>query len=144
MKNGLMNRPLIVGIVGIVIVAALLIGVTAYGQRGQFLSGVAEGTETGARGTGTCVYHDDMQVVMESGTYADLVALREESGKPMMPWVQDDASFAQAQTLYEQNGGTGFGSRGAGCGMHAGAAGAQGNLDGRGAVHRCPMMDGDE
>ena len=64
-----------------------------------FIGGVyAQGMWTGGqRGT----YHEQMEQVLEEGTYDDLVALRLETGGRMMPWVQDAESFAQMQERHK-------------------------------------------
>ena len=46
--------------------------------------------------------HEQMEPIMEEGTYADLVKFREEVGFTMMPWVQDEETFRQAQERHEQ------------------------------------------
>ncbi len=43
------------------------------------------------------MYNQDMQKVLEEGSYQDLVELRQTSGMPMMPWVTDQASFETMQ-----------------------------------------------
>ncbi len=101
-------------------------------------------------------YHDQMAQVLESGTFADLQALRQETGMPMMPWIQDEATFQQAQQQYAENGfgpgmmggygngyGGGYGMMGNGYGAQA-SDGSRGNGPGYGrGFGDCPMRNGD-
>ncbi len=121
----------------LLIVAA--VGAFAYGGYGMGSDASAAGVERGA-------YHDRMEQVLESGAYQDLVRLRQETGMPIMPWVDDEASFQQAQEqhasieaqygegphmgAYGPRDGTGFRR-----GMMGGYAGS------RGFGGDCPMWD---
>ncbi len=132
-----MNKPLIVGLVGIVLVATLLLGVHAYGQQ------IQQNQNSNSIEQGTCEYHDQMQTIMTTGTYADLVKLREESGKPMMPFVTDETSFKTIQEHHKQmiaQYGDDF-QQGMGCGAKTGAGMHQGQGLGKNQGHRCPMRD---
>ncbi len=134
-KGEPMNKPLIAGLVGIVLVATLLLGVHAYGQQfQQNQNSLTIGTREMHRSQqGTCEFHDQMQDIMVTGTYADLVALREESGKPMMPQVTDETSFAAMQEQHKQM--VADGTAGSGCPMRKGQG--LGKTQG----HNCPMMN---
>jgi hypothetical protein len=44
----------------------------------------------------------DMQEIIQSGTYEDLVQYREESGFNMMPWVDDAEDFALAKQMHQR------------------------------------------
>ena len=46
--------------------------------------------------------HQDMEKVLESGTYDDLVQLREEYNMPMMYWVNSQEDFELAQQMHEE------------------------------------------
>ncbi len=47
-------------------------------------------------------YHEDMEELMEKGNYNDLVALREKLGFKIMPWVDNEDDFRQAQKIHEK------------------------------------------
>ena len=53
---------------------------------------------------GMMQHHEDMEKVMEEGTYSDLVKLREELGFNMMPWVENEEDFELAQKIHEKMG----------------------------------------
>ena len=59
--------------------------------------------------------HEEVQNVLETGTYEDLVALREEYNMPMMHWVQNEEDFELAKQNYQENGFAG--KTGCGCPM---------------------------
>lgn len=42
-------------------------------------------------------HHNEMEDIMEEGTYSDLVELREDYGVNMMPWVNNEETFEEAQ-----------------------------------------------
>lgn len=46
---------------------------------------------------GMGVHQEDMQKIMQEGSYQDLADLRQETGLPMMSWVTDQASFETMQ-----------------------------------------------
>ncbi len=141
MKKGL----LITGAaLALLIVAA--VGAFAYGGRGMMAGDVSPaGVERGA-------YHDQMEEILESGSYADLEALRAETGMPMMPWVTDDATFQQAQERHEEmetayGEGPHMGAYGPrdGTGFQRGRSGMMGGGQGRGSgFGGCPMWDDGE
>lgn len=62
-----------------------------------------------------CTMHEDMQNVLKSGNFEDLKELREESGKPMIKWIQNEEDFELAQQNYQENGFQG--KTGCGCPM---------------------------
>jgi hypothetical protein len=47
--------------------------------------------------------YEYMEKVMESGTYDDMLALREEYNMPMMYWVDSPEDFQQARQAYFGN-----------------------------------------
>ncbi|MBI2656551.1 hypothetical protein HYX03_02340 [Candidatus Woesearchaeota archaeon] len=47
-------------------------------------------------------YHEEMEKLMENGNYNDLVALREKLGFRIMPWVDNEDDFRQAQKIHEK------------------------------------------
>lgn len=51
---------------------------------------------------GNIQYHEQMERIMEEGTYDDLIALREKTGFNMMPFVDNEESFKQMQEKHEQ------------------------------------------
>jgi hypothetical protein len=101
-----------------VLLALLIVGIVsaslAFAYGGSF-SGQGQGT-----------HYQDMQKIMSTGTYSDLVAYRQSTGTNIMPWVQNEQDFALAQQMHskmtqwrQSNGvpsGQGFG-RGGGCPM---------------------------
>ena len=46
-------------------------------------------------------HHEQMEELMEEGSFEDLQKLRQE-GFNMMPWVNDEETFKQAQERHEQ------------------------------------------
>jgi hypothetical protein len=152
-----MNKTLIAGIAGIFVLAALMVGVYAYGpgaQQGQMLGavsgvGAANTAVAGKTAAGGCAYHDQMEAVLETGTYADLVALRAETGRQMMPWAQDDETFAQAQQRHtEMEVLYGEGPHGQ-CGTQQGAGqgkrmGSGRGMRGQGNAGECPMLTAEQ
>ena len=47
-------------------------------------------------------HHEQMEVIMEDGSYADLVELRKELGFSMMPWVNNDEDLDVMKEHHEQ------------------------------------------
>jgi len=47
-------------------------------------------------------HHEEMEQVMEKGSFQDLVALREKIGFNIMPWVNDETQFKEMQERHEQ------------------------------------------
>jgi hypothetical protein len=54
--------------------------------------------------------HEEVQNVLESGSFEDLEQLREEYNRPVMRWVQDEEDFELAKQNYEENGFAGRGN----------------------------------
>ena len=42
--------------------------------------------------------HDEVEDVLESGSYSDLEELREEYNLPMMHWIESEKDFEQAKS----------------------------------------------
>ena len=69
-------------------------------------------------------HHEEMEKIMEQGTYKDLVAHREEIGWNVKPWVTSEEDFELAKGMHERmekrhEGNTGFyGMNGMGNGCH--------------------------
>ena len=110
-----------IGIAALALASLLLLSGIAAAQR--------YGMGFGMQGT----FHEEMEEIMEEGTYNDLVAFREKTGFSMMPWVTDAETFKLAQErhdamekFHEENG---YGP-GMGMGMHGRGSGLGG----------CPMM----
>ncbi len=135
------KAALIVGAaLGLLILAG--VGAFAYGGMRGGGPGGAYANYTGNFTPGQ--YHDQVEQVLESGTFADLQALRQETGMPMLPRVQDEATFQQAQQQYVEDGfGPGMMGYGArdGNGPQGGRGYGRGN--GRGFGGNCPMWGGD-
>ncbi|MBC8500776.1 MAG: hypothetical protein ISS25_00095 [Nanoarchaeota archaeon] len=74
------------GIVALVLVAMLLLAWSALAHGGFSFQGT---------------FHEQMEEIMEEGTYDDLLAMREELGFNMMPWVVDEETFEQAKEHHE-------------------------------------------
>ncbi len=113
------------GIFAIVLVSLIAIGglVSAYGP----------GFDNPYRGT----YREQMEEILETGTYEDLVSFREEIGHNVAPWVIDEDSFQQLKERHEymEENGLEGGMRlrdGTGQGMQHGKA--------RGMGMNCPFM----
>jgi len=47
-------------------------------------------------------WHEDMESVMEDGSYQDLVDYRESTGYNVMPWVDSQDDFESMQEMHEQ------------------------------------------
>ncbi|MBS3172430.1 hypothetical protein J4438_02535 [Candidatus Woesearchaeota archaeon] len=57
--------------------------------------------------------HGEVQTVLESGSFEDLVNLREEYNRPIMHWVQSEEDFELAKQNYQEKGfvnGKGYGN----------------------------------
>lgn len=46
--------------------------------------------------------YENMRDIIEQGTFNDLQAYREESGRQMKPWVENQADFNEMQQYHEQ------------------------------------------
>ncbi|MEK6808446.1 MAG: hypothetical protein AABY14_02055 [Nanoarchaeota archaeon] len=46
--------------------------------------------------------HEQMEKMMEQGTYKDLVDIRDKSGIRVMPWVENEEDFKLAQKMHER------------------------------------------
>lgn len=46
--------------------------------------------------------HNNVEKVLDSGTYEDLQVLREEYSMPVMYWIENEQDFEQAQAYHEQ------------------------------------------
>lgn len=103
-----------------ILLALLVIGIVsasiAFAYGGRFGASKENGTKT---------HYQDMQKIIENGTYTDLVEYRQTTGFNVMPCVQNEDDFTQAKQRhlkmgqYGQNNGQcgqGFGKRG-GCPM---------------------------
>jgi len=99
----------------------------------------------------------DMENMMETGTYTDLVNYRTTSGDDVMPWVQSDETFKtmqeqhEAREQYAEENGLEMGSHMMGRGFRQGDEDQQkgsgfGRSRGFGGQRGtgCPMFDGDE
>ena len=135
-----MNKKYLV--IGISLIALLTIGfVSAYG-------GLYQGVGTQKYGMMNTKHHEDMESILETGTYQDLLDYREETGYPVMRIIQTEDDFElmkEHHTWMEENGyepgqfrGTGEGPfAGQRRGMHSGQ-GFRGQGSGFGG---CPMFD---
>ena len=81
---------------------------------------------TTPQATGT--YHEEMETIIETGTYDDLVNLRETYDRPFMRWVDSPEDFEFAKEHHEEMEESGF--------EHMGKRGS--GMTGEG----CPMMSG--
>lgn len=89
-----MKKALLITSVALALLVVAALGALAHGgfDRGDLSPmGVDRGT-----------YHEQMEEIMEHGSYADLEELRAETGMPMMRWVTDDESFAEMQEHHEE------------------------------------------
>jgi len=97
-----MKQATIFGIIGL----ALLVGAVSVFAHG------ADSVSQGWNGVGHMMMfgnydeydnmHEDMENVLESGSYEDLVQLREEYDMPMMYWVENEEDFQLAQQMHER------------------------------------------
>src|SRR3989344_5123413 len=51
---------------------------------------------------GMAKHHEQMGELFETGSYADLIKLREEQGFNMMPWVENEEDFQLAKKMHEK------------------------------------------
>ncbi len=75
---------------------------SGYGMMGGFGMMGNSGSGYGMMGSSNYDIHEEMEEVMESGSYQDLVELREEYNMPMMYWVDSEEEFLQAQQIHEE------------------------------------------
>lgn len=129
--------------VAVSLAVLVLIGTSAYAWAGGMRNGATAGADV-VRGE----YHEQMGQILKTGDHTDLEALRAETGRPMMPWVQSQEDFdvwkARHDEMVAQYGegphwgafgpedGTGFGR-----GQDAGGRG----FGSRGQGTGCPLWD---
>ena len=116
------------------------------------------GMNTELRENNYNTYHDSMEKIVETGTYEDLQALREETGMQMARWIQNEEDFNDWKLMHEQNeelGLSGQGPKGQGNHMTRGQGIGQGGYgnsgqrgngqgaygSGQGYNGNCPMLD---
>lgn len=125
-----MKKTTLLAAFGLIVLSLLALGAFAYGQR--LGTGIGAEGASGTRGV-RGAYHEQMEQIMESGTFADLVALRTETGRQLMPFVTDETTFAAQQERHEQMVEQyGEGPRAGGCPMQQGVGGRAGNGMGKG------------
>ncbi|MCF7866411.1 hypothetical protein K9L67_02250 [Candidatus Woesearchaeota archaeon] len=121
-----MNKKYLV--LGLALIALLTVGlVSAYGGFGQMI-GTQNGMMTGD-------HHEEVETILETGTYQDLVDYREETGFPVMNRVQSQEDFEVMQAhhkLMEENGYEPGQFRGTGEGPFAGQGKGPRNNQGMG------------
>lgn len=128
--------------VALVVVAAGF-GSAYYGQ------GNGNDQRTNFDGMQRGAFHEQMEEVMESGSFEDLESLRTELDVNLMPWVIDQATFEEAQAHHQEmealyGEGPHFGEAGArdGSGFHRGGMHqGSGMGQGQGFHGNCPFMD---
>lgn len=49
--------------------------------------------------------HDEVEEIIETGTYEDLEELREEYDMPIIHWIDSEEDFVEAQEWHEDMGG---------------------------------------
>ena len=97
-----MDKKLIVALVAAL--SVLLIAGLATAQ-GMWKNKESEMGMQGMHGNmmkGMMQHHEEMEKVMEEGTYADLVKLREENSFNIMPWVENEEDFQLAKKMHEK------------------------------------------
>jgi len=127
-KTGLM--------VAVSLAVLVLIGTSAMAWSG-FGRGNAGAVDAGATAYEKGQYHEQMEQIVETGSYADLEALREETGRPMAPWVQSQEDFDVWKARHEQM------EAEYGEGPHMGAYGPRDGTGFRRGRGGCPMRDVD-
>lgn len=80
-------------LIGIISVFILTLGATFV---------FAHGGGFGELGSQPGTYHDQVQQVVESGTYDDLLSLREEIGFPIARWVDSQEDFLEFKQMREE------------------------------------------
>ena len=107
----------------------------AFAALAVYATGASAQTTPQAMGT----YHEEMETVIETGTYDDLAALRETYDRPFMRWVDSQEDFELAKQHHEameesgEMGAGHMGQRGSGM-MRNQGTGMMGE--------DCPMMGG--
>ena len=84
------RKAILFGIVGLLLIGSAF-AYMGYGGMGRGMMGNRMG-----------VNHEQMEEVMEQGTFSDLQRLRQETGFNIMPWVNDEATFKQMQDMHEK------------------------------------------
>jgi hypothetical protein len=72
-----------------ILAAMLLLIVGVYAHGGNWFDGIS--------------MHDEVEEVLESGTFKDLEKLREEYGMPILHWIYDAEDFEIAQQFHEES-----------------------------------------
>ncbi|MBI2546049.1 hypothetical protein HYV81_02610 [Candidatus Woesearchaeota archaeon] len=79
----------------------LLVGiVAAHGMYGRS-PGFGIGSGMDGMGMGMGYFHEEVEEVLEEGSYQDLVALRQELGANIMPWVDTEEEFKAMQERHK-------------------------------------------
>ncbi|MBI4452016.1 hypothetical protein HY637_01175 [Candidatus Woesearchaeota archaeon] len=100
-----MNKKVTIAFVAIV--SALLIAGAAAAQgmwrsKANAQNWQGMGMMNGNMMKGMMQHHEEMEKVMEEGTYTDLAKLREEYGFSIMPWVENEEDFQLAKKMHEK------------------------------------------
>ncbi len=77
-------------------------------------------------------YHEDIENIIENGTYKDLENYRNQLNRNIIPWVTDEETFQQLKERHEQMEEYREEGRGIGLGF--------GRRHGRNGFRGCPMM----
>ena len=99
-------KKAIIGIMVLMAITLAAVGYATYGNSWEV------GRQSGLRDGS---HYEQMHEIMESGTYQDLLDLREELGRPVKRWIQSEEDFAQAQENFACDGDCGMRS---GCPFH--------------------------
>jgi len=86
-----MNKAILFGIIGFLLIGSVF----AYMGNGNSMGMM------GNRNWNMAEHHEQMEELMEEGSFEDLQKLRQE-GFNMMPWVNDETTFKQMQEMHEQ------------------------------------------
>lgn len=86
-------RKILITIISLVV---LTLGVTfAFAHSGGFERMTYQNTQTKN-------FHEEMEKVIENGTYQDLLALREKLGHPFARWVDSKEDFDNLKEMHEE------------------------------------------
>ena len=82
-------------LIAIISLVVLTLGATfAFAHGGGFGNSEFQNTQAGT-------YHDQVEEVIETGTYDDLLSLRDELGYSVARWVDSEEDFAEFKEMHE-------------------------------------------
>ncbi len=86
----------VVGLIDGLIALAALVNAHGFGNKAY-----EQGSNMYGMG-GMHAYHEEMEGIMEEGSYDALVSLRDELGVDVMPWINTQEEFEEMQERHEE------------------------------------------